>query len=71
MKNKKVVVTGGCGFVGSNLAEELSKDNEVVIIDDLSIGKIANIQNLLKKAMCTLSKAPLPTKISCEVFLER
>jgi len=49
MKNKKVVVTGGCGFIGSNLAEELSKDNEVIIIDDLSTAKITNIKELLKK----------------------
>ena len=49
MKNKKVVITGGCGFIGSNLAEELSKNNEVIIIDDLSTGKITNIKDLLKK----------------------
>jgi len=49
MKNKKVVITGGCGFIGSNLAEELSKNNEVIIIDDLSTGKIENIKDLLKK----------------------
>ncbi|MBA7560544.1 ADP-L-glycero-D-manno-heptose-6-epimerase [subsurface metagenome] len=49
MKNKKVVVTGGCGFVGSSLAEELLKDNKVIIIDDLSTGKITNIKDLLEK----------------------
>jgi len=45
----KILITGGCGFIGSNLAEELSKDNEVIIIDDLSTGKIENIKDLLKK----------------------
>ncbi len=49
MKNKKIVITGGCGFIGSNLTEELSKDNEVIIIDDLSTGRITNIKNLLGK----------------------
>lgn len=48
MKNKKVVVTGGAGFIGSHLAEELAKNNEVIIIDNLSTGKIGNIQHLLE-----------------------
>ena len=43
MKNKVVVVTGGVGFIGSNLVEELTKDNEVIVIDDLSTGKRENI----------------------------
>ncbi len=42
------MVTGGAGFIGSNLAEELSKDNEVIIIDDLSSGRLQNIEHLTK-----------------------
>ena len=38
-----ILVTGGAGFIGSNLAEELSKKREVVIINDLSTGKGMNI----------------------------
>ncbi len=48
----RIVITGGAGFIGSNLAEELSKDeerdNEVFILDDLSTGRIENIQTLKK-----------------------
>ena len=46
MKNKKVVVTGGLGFIGSHIVEKLCEDNLVVIIDDQSTGKIENIKHL-------------------------
>ncbi len=38
------IITGGAGFIGSNLAEVLSRDNEVIIVDDLSTGNDANIR---------------------------
>lgn len=41
--SKKYVITGGAGFIGSNLAEVLAKENEVVVIDDLSTGKAENL----------------------------
>jgi UDP-glucose 4-epimerase len=45
---KKVLVTGGAGFIGSHLAEELHRrDYHVTILDDLSSGKKENIQKLL------------------------
>nr|CBH39301.1 putative Vi polysaccharide biosynthesis protein vipB/tviC [uncultured archaeon] len=42
----KAIITGGAGFIGSNLAEVLSRDNEVIIVDDLSTGNEANIRGL-------------------------
>ncbi len=44
--SEKFVITGGAGFIGSNLAESLSKDNEVLVIDDLSTGKMENLAGL-------------------------
>tara|TARA_X000001388_G_C2229327_1_gene122476 strand:- start:841 stop:1767 length:927 start_codon:yes stop_codon:yes gene_type:complete len=40
----KCVVTGGAGFIGSNLVDKLIEDNhEVIIFDDLSTGQMENI----------------------------
>ena len=39
----KIIVTGGAGFIGSHLAEKLSKKNKVIIIDNLSTGRLKNI----------------------------
>ena len=41
-----IVITGGAGFIGSNIAEKLAKEHKVVIIDDLSTGMAENVKNL-------------------------
>lgn len=44
MSTKKYIVTGGAGFIGSNLADQLIDDgHEVVIIDSLVTGREENI----------------------------
>ena len=44
VNEKNVLVTGGAGFIGSHLCEELlKKDNQVVILDNLSSGYSRNI----------------------------
>ncbi len=43
----RYLVTGGAGFVGSHLSEELlRRGHEVIVIDDLSTGTIRNIRHL-------------------------
>jgi UDP-glucose 4-epimerase len=46
MRHKKVVVTGGLGFIGSHLVEELSRENQVLIIDNEFSGHVENIEHL-------------------------
>lgn len=44
-----MVVTGGLGFIGSNIVERLVKDNQVLIIDNQSTGKLENIKEIKSK----------------------
>ena len=49
----KYIVTGGAGFIGSHIVEELAQQHEVVIFDNLFSGKMENIQPFLKKKNVT------------------
>ncbi|HJQ44882.1 MAG TPA: NAD-dependent epimerase/dehydratase family protein [Amycolatopsis sp.] len=39
----KVVITGGAGFIGANLCRTLAEQHDVVVLDDLSTGSVANL----------------------------
>lgn len=48
IQNKKVLVTGGAGFIGSNLVEDLlQNNNRVVVLDNLSTGFMHNLQDVI------------------------
>ena len=44
MENKNIIVTGGLGFIGSHIVDELVENNKVTIIDNLSTGKMENLK---------------------------
>jgi len=47
----KVLITGGAGFIGSHLADQLlARGDHVVILDDLSTGRLANIDHLVGRS---------------------
>ena len=46
----RYVVTGGAGFIGSNVVDELVRRGEsVVVLDDLSAGKEENLAEIRNK----------------------
>ena len=50
MKIKNVLITGGLGFIGNNIAKHLiSQNKNVVIFDNSFRGKVKNILNIKKK----------------------
>lgn len=59
----KILVTGGAGFVGSNLSDRLIEDgHEVIVLDDLSKGTRENIRHLLDKKNFKLIEADITDK---------
>ena len=54
LKNKEILVTGGCGFIGSEIVKQLSLAGaNVTIIDNLSSGKEKYIQGLSNVKLIT------------------
>jgi UDP-glucose 4-epimerase len=54
------VVTGGCGFIGSHLVDALvGRGERVVVIDDLSTGRVENLAASLPTGRCTLHRMDL------------
>lgn len=58
--SKKAIITGGAGFIGSHLTEELlNKGFEVVVIDNLSTGRKQNIEQFLSNPKLTFVEADI------------
>ncbi len=45
---KKIIVTGGAGFIGSSIVNPLCADNDVLIIDNLHTGSMENVKESMK-----------------------
>ena len=60
LRNKKILVTGGAGFIGSNLCEVLiEKGNKVVCLDNFATGKRENLDEIINHSNFRQSKGIL------------
>ncbi len=65
---RKILITGGAGFVGSHLAELLlGEGSSVSVLDDLSTGSLINIEHLLPNPRFQFARAD----VNNEVVLDR
>ncbi len=46
IEGKRICVTGGCGFIGSNIAQVMAKKNDVIVIDSLLTGHQSNLDKI-------------------------
>ena len=63
MRDERVLVTGGAGFIGSNLANELAEQNDVVVVDDEYLGTQANVDESVEYHQASVLEEDLPTDV--------
>ena len=66
LSGKKILVTGGAGFIGSNLCESLLQlNNKVVCLDNFATGKRANLTSFLNHTNFTLIEGDIQNLQDC------
>ena len=71
LTKKKILVTGGAGFIGSNLTEALLKlNNEVICLDNFATGKKENITPFLTNPNYTLIEGDIRKLSDCQLAVK-
>lgn len=71
IENSNVLVTGGAGFIGSNLVEALlGQNNKVVVLDNFATGKRENIEPFLSDKNFTLIEGDIRNLEDCKRAVE-
>jgi len=63
----RILITGAAGFIGSHVADHLSADNDLVLLDDFSIGPRSNLKQLENRSNVDVIEADITER---EVMLD-
>ena len=71
IKDSNILVTGGAGFIGSNLCEDLLRNGNVVIcLDNFSTGKRENLNDFLQNSNFKLVEGDIRNLDDCKSAVE-
>lgn len=71
LSQKKVLITGGAGFIGSNLCEDLlAHNNQVICLDNFSTGRRENIAGFLDRPDFTLIEGDIRNAEDCRKAMQ-
>jgi len=63
LEEQTVLVTGGAGFIGSNLANHLAESNDVTVVDDCYLGTPENLSDAVEFVDASVLDDELPTDV--------
>ena len=58
----KILITGAAGFIGSHLADRLAEENQLLLIDDFSVGSRENLAQVLSQPGVRLVEADVTSR---------
>ena len=68
LENKTILVTGGAGFIGSNIIEYLlKKNNRITCLDNFTTGKRENIENFLSNPHFKFIEGDITNLNNCDL----
>lgn len=69
MESTEILVTGGAGFIGSNISNELARANDVTVVDDCYLGDPRNLTTGVRFVEGSVLDDDLPTGVDVVMHL--